>query len=157
MVALSDLESNIFDKVSKWKRHAVFTEDDAPIINSESVVISEHGDLRVTQIRQPQKRLNKAEITQAIAEYQDGMTTYQLAEKYGCDRQTISNVLKRHDVNVSKCKAANKIDSKEVIAMYTGMHTSEQIAKHCGVSPSVILKCLRSNGVHIRSRWEYRI
>ena len=155
MVALSTLESNIFDKVSKWKRHAVFAEDDAPIINSESVVVSEFGDLKVTQIRQPQKRLSESEIAQAATEYQNGMTTYALAAKYDCTRLAMSNALKAHGVAVTKCKAQGKIDTENVLALYKDMHTTAEIAEKYGVYPQLILKCLRSNGVTIRNRWDY--
>ena len=157
MVALSDLESNIFDKVSKWKRCAVLTDgNSSPTKKNESVVVSEFGDLKVTQIRQPQKHLNETEITHAITEYQGGMTTYQLAEKYGCTRQAISNALKAHGVVVTKSKAAKKIDDKTIIKMYASMLTAEQIAEKYGVYPQLILKCLRENGITIRGRWDYK-
>lgn len=35
------------------------------------------------------------------------------------------------------------------------MRTTKEIARQFGVSPKAILKCLRDNGVKIRSRWDY--
>jgi len=49
-----------------------------------SIVVSEFGDLKVTKIRNRQKWLSEGEITNAAADYQNGMTLRQIAEKYGC-------------------------------------------------------------------------
>lgn len=153
-MALSALESNKYDKVLRWKRSANFTSD-TPDTEQEPVVVSEFGDLKVSHIRQPQKRLTAKEIAQAIEEYNNGMTTYELAEKYGCNRQTISAVLKRHGVTVTKGKASKKIDDDEVIAMYADRITTEKIAQKFGVSPQTIVKCLRRHDIKIRTRWDY--
>lgn len=157
LVELSALDANKYDKILNWKQHADLssTLDDNTVASRDSIVVSEFGDLKVTEIRQPQKYLTDEEVAQIIAEYQNDMTTYQLAEKYGCHRDTISKVLKKHSVNVSKSKAMDKLDPAKVIAMYESMRTTQQIADEFGVNPGVILKCLRANGVRIRTRWDY--
>lgn len=155
LVALSTLESNKYDKVLKWKRTAVLTSDNESHTKQESIVVSEFGDLKVSHIRQPQKKLTEEETAQAIAEYSSGMTTYELADKYGCNRQTISAVLKRNGVTVTKCKALKKIDAEEVIALYEDLITTEKIAQKFGVSPQTIIKCLHSHNIKIRTRWDY--
>lgn len=156
-MALSDLESNKFDKVIRWKKNANIDFSLAtPLgISQDRIATSEFGDLKVTKMNQAQKRLSRNEITQAATEYQVGMTTYALAEKYGYTRQTISNALKAHGVDITKCKASKKINREEVIAMYADMLTTEQIAQKYSVGPQVITRCLRSNNVKIRTRWNY--
>ena len=61
----------------------------SPLIDDRSMI---------NRIRQRQKRLNKDEITQLIAGYQAGSTTYELAAQFECHRNTVSRHLKRHGV-----------------------------------------------------------
>ncbi len=97
----------------------------------------------------------KRNDTAIVAGYLSGKSTYALAREYDCGRDTISRILKEHDIEVSNCKAQKKLDSEKVISMYAEMRTTKEIARQFGVSPKAILKCLRDNGVKIRSRWDY--
>lgn len=54
-----------------------------------------------------------------------------------------------------KYKAQAKLDTAKVVGMYYEYHTTEEIAKVFGVSSYTINRCLRENGVKIRSRWDY--
>lgn len=157
LVALSDLDTNNYLKVLKWKRQTNFNlnTDSTVDVPQPAIIESEFGDMKVTQIRQSHKHLSDKEIAQIIIEYQSGLTTYQLAEKYATNRHTISNHLKKHGVNVTKNKAQEKLNVEEVISMYAQMFTTEQIAKKFGVSYQTITSCLRANDVRIRSRWDY--
>ena len=149
------LDSNKFDKVLAWKRQTCFTEDITTSDEQSQIMVSEFGDLKATDIRKPQKKLTDEEIKSAIEDYRKGLTTYQLAEKYGCHRQTITRCLKKHDVDITKCKATKKLNQNTVVEMYANMFTSERIAKHFKVHPQAIIRCLRANDVKIRSRWDY--
>lgn len=93
--------------------------------------------------------------TAIVAGYLSGKSTYALAREYDCDPDTISRILKEHDIEVSNCVAQKKLDIAKVISMYAEMRTTKEIARQFGVSPKAILKCLRDNGVKIRSRWDY--
>lgn len=95
------------------------------------------------------------DIDAMILAYQSGKSTNKLAERYGCSKNTISKLLRDRGVNVTKCKALSKLDDNVVIAMYEEMHTAEEIAKHFKVNCEVVLRCLKSHGVKIRSRWDY--
>jgi DNA-binding CsgD family transcriptional regulator len=99
--------------------------------------------------------MSEEEIKLLVEGYRCGETTYQLARQFGCHRLTVSNVLKRRGVNVTKCTAQRQLDAEDVIAMYGDMCTSAEIAEKYGVGPNVILRCLRKRGVRIRGRWEY--
>ncbi len=92
------------------------------------------------------------EIKRVVQGYTSGKTIYQLAEEFGCHRQTISDVLKRNNIKINNCVAQKKLDAEKVISMYAEMRTTKEIANQFGVSPKAILKCLRDNGVGIRSR-----
>lgn len=97
----------------------------------------------------------KRNDTAIVAGYLSGKSTYALAREYDCDHDTISRILKEHDIEVSNCKAQKKLDSEKVISMYAEMRTTTEIAKQFGVSPKAVIKCLRDNGVKVRSRWDY--
>jgi transposase len=129
--------------------------DDTTNAERPSIVVSEFGDLKVTKLRSTQKQLSDDEIAEIIVDYQNGMSTYQLAEKFGCHRQTISKSLKKHGVNVTKSKVSSKLDEELVISLYENMHTSTQIAERFDVQPQVIVRCLHANNIPIRSRWDY--
>ena len=59
-------------------------------------------------------------------------------------------------MNVTRSKVQAKLNADEVIAMYKNEITAEKIARQFGVNPQTILNCLRSHGVKIRSRWDYK-
>lgn len=60
--------------------------------------VGEWGEAEVKQFRQIQKRLTDEEMETVVQGYMSGRTVHQLTEKFGCHRQTISNILKRHGV-----------------------------------------------------------
>ena len=156
LVALSGLDANKFDKVSNWKRTAnIVSTENTTDCQRGGVVVSEFGDLKITRLRQSQKHLSESETAQVITEYQNGMSTYQLAEKYGCHRATVTRTLKKNGINVTTQKITEKADEKRIVDMYENMFNSGQIAKEFGVNPQVITNCLRANGVRIRGRWDY--
>jgi len=64
----------------------------------------------IGSIAQKQKYLNVEEINLLIAAYLGGKSVYALAEQFGCHRTTVSNVLKKHDVTVTKKKTQRKIN-----------------------------------------------
>ena len=63
-----------------------------------------------------------------IFEYKNGKTTYVLAKQFGCNRITVSNILKKHGVIVSKCMSQKKLDPEDVISMYENMYNTVEIA-----------------------------
>ena len=157
-MALSDLEANKYNKVLKWKNQLILSPNpqNSPASAIQSPIIkSEYGDLKVTRIRQHQKQLTLEEIERAAIEYLNGMSTGQLAEKYGCHRTTVSKNLKNRGIHVTNRRASEKINVEEVISMYANMINTEQIAKKFEVSPNTITKYLRDNGIKIRTRWDY--
>ena len=156
LVGLSGLDANKCNKMLQWKHHADIALTNDNIRFSQSpIIISEFGDLKVTKIRQPQKCLSDDEINQAIAEYENGASTYELAEKYGCGRNAISGHLKKHGVNVTNGKITSTLDREQVISLYTSRLNAKQIAEKLNVKPQIIINLLRANNIPIRSRWDY--
>lgn len=154
MVGLSRLDSNRFDIIIRFKKSCLGDELRQPAL-PKGREINESGETIVKKIEQTQKWLNTEEMELLISEYKAGKTTYELAKQFGCHRRTVACTLKRHGVQVSKCRAHDKLNIPDVIAMYANMHTSTEIAKKYGVHPNVVIRCLREHGTVVRGRWDY--
>lgn len=62
--------------------------------------VDEFGELAVRQLQQKQKHFTDEEIIILTEEYQNGKTLLELAKQYGCHRDTVSRMLKKHGVKV---------------------------------------------------------
>ncbi|MDR1330178.1 MAG: helix-turn-helix domain-containing protein [Oscillospiraceae bacterium] len=155
---LSALNSNHLDAVIRFKKSlAADMESATPtdIILPAERKVNGYGEIYISKMQQKQKRLTEDEIRLLIAGYQAGKSTYTLASEFGCHRQAVSELLRKHGVNVTKCTARKRLNVTDVISMYEAMHTTAEIAKSYGVNPNVILRCLREQGIAIRGRWDY--
>ena len=114
--------------------------------------VNQYGEIEAARIQHEQKRLNDEEIQLLVTGYQSGKSTYQLAHEFGCHRITVSNILKRHGVLVSKAKSQKKLDIPDVIAMYGQDHTTQAIADKYDVDRQVVANCLKSHGIKLRGR-----
>lgn len=119
------------------------------------VKINEFGEKEVKKLKQTQKTLSEAEIAEMIEAYRAGRTVYELSDQYGAHRVTISRILKKYGINVTKSKGQAKLDVEKAIKMYAEYHTTSEIAKLYDVHPNCIIRCLREHGVKIRNRWDY--
>ena len=155
VVALSDLDANKYAKVLSWKRKANISPvtDNNTRETEKSIGLSEYGDAEVKRLRQQQKQLSAGEIERIVKDYQGGKTTYELAEKYGCHRGTITRHLKNQGVTVTNSKIQDT--SGEIIRLYEMGQNAFVLADQFGVSYTTILKHLHDNDVKVRTRWDY--
>ena len=111
----------------------------------------------VKSIKQQQKHLTKAETRTIVEKYKAGVSTYELAQEFGCHRYTISNALKRSGLIVDKHVEGRKYKTEEVIRLYKEEKKSvAELAKMFGVCDATIYKCLKRNGISTsRTRWDY--
>jgi len=155
-VALSSADLNNSNKILEYKVKASAPIDNNPCeaINPASY-IDNHGETAKKKLTQSQKRLSDSEILNIIKDYQNGISTYALAEKYRCHRNTISRCLKNHGIDVIKEKFSSERSAGEVIRLYeSGLKTAE-IAEQFGVGNSTIVRCLHKNNVKMRTKWDY--
>jgi len=76
-----------------------------------------------------------------------GLTTYQMADLFGCRQQTVSKWLIKEGLN----RQINRPTHDEMNTMYTlEKMTTRQIAEKTGFSPSAIKKWLREYGIERR-------
>ena len=155
-MGLSRLESNKYHNLASRKA-LLPLEPDGHVTEhqSENLKENEYGEKEVQQIRQTQKYLSDQERAEIADAYRSGKTTYELAEEYGCHRRTIVEALKKQGIVPNKAKSQKKLNVETVVKMYSEFHSAEEIGKLFGVGRDVIVKCLRKNGVAIRSRWDY--
>ena len=64
--------------------------------------VNEYDQTVVSKASQEQKRLNEEEIALLISEYKYGKSPYVLAEQFGCHRTTVSGILKKHGIAITK-------------------------------------------------------
>ena len=156
LVDLSQLYSNTFQKIVKYKSEHLTTS-----VNNTSEKplrkVNSYGETEIQHIRQHQKILSDEEIKHIIEKYNAGVSTYELAQEYGCHRYTISNALKRSGIVVDKHVEGRKYKTEEVIRLYTEeMKSVKQIAEMFDVCDATIYKCLKRNRVYTkRTRWDY--
>ena len=91
MVELSALDMNLLDKILKYKAGNSCKNN----LKKYDKIIN---NIKTTKPRQ--KLLSKEEVEQIIHKYQQGSTIYELADTYGCHRQTISRHLKKNGVEM---------------------------------------------------------
>lgn len=166
MVDLTEPDPNQYDAIIRQKVKVIqatknlgqaatfIISDDAERHNRE---IDVFGEIAVKRLKQPYRReFSEADIKQMISAYQSGeTTTIKLAEQFGCSKTTINKLLRQHGVEVTRAKAQARLNADAVVAMYDEMRTTEEIAECFHVHPQVVIRCLRANGVKIRSRWDY--
>lgn len=150
MVGLLDSNSKNYIAVVQYRRKCHTTPVEEPV-DPTITDTSYDPNSTVKEITQQQKTLSQIEIQAVIQKYKAGASTYELADEFGCHRSTISAVLKRNGIVVTK----RKVDIATAIQMYESGKTTTEIAKFFDTNGSVISKTLRSNGVKMRKSWEY--
>ena len=77
--------------------------------------INEYGEKEILQYREKQKWLTPSEIQEIAGKYNNGSTTYELAEEYGCHRSSISHALKSVGITPRTGRKRNILDESQVI------------------------------------------
>lgn len=157
LVALSEPDSNKSRKLLQKKQSAVCPAN-STIKNPQksSLCEDDYGEFFKKALIQNQKRLTDAEAASIVEEYHSGISTYALAVKYGCNRKTVSQCLKKHGVNVTNEKIGSEADVDEMIKLYNEGINAAEIAKRLGVAQTTVTRRLHANGVEMRTRWDYK-
>ena len=158
LMELSGLDSKKYQAILNFKRQVA--DDFSERILSENAKISnkqvdEYGELVVNRLSQTQKEFSESELKEMASLYQSGKTTRELGEMFKVSKNTISRLLKKQGVEITRSKAQARLNTKKVISMYEDGYTSAQIAKQFGASRQTILQCLKDHGIKIKSRWDY--
>ena len=116
---LSNLYSKKYEPVRRAKAKMSFSSSPHPDSLEDQVrVANRYGELEVKQYVLLQHRITDTEAEEMSKAYLDGRTTYELAEKYGCNRHAVVYALKKKGIVADKAKARKKLDIPKVLAMY---------------------------------------
>jgi transcriptional regulator with XRE-family HTH domain len=85
--------------------------------------------------------------------YNDGISQYKIAIKYGVKQATIARIIKKHDDNwkPKRGKQIPQCEYNNIVNLYNNKMTQPEIAKLYNCSTSWISFILKENGVHARS------
>jgi len=108
------------------------------------------GRVVVTKIRRPQKYLDRDEIDHLIAEYRAGSTIYELAERFGCHRQTVSRHLKAHGVQM-RLRPLTEEQIQEVVRLYESGLSLQGIGDQIGACKSTVRSKLVERGTKLHT------
>lgn len=109
----------------------------------------------VHSLRQKQRRLDKDEIERLIAAYKAGSTVYQLAERWGCHRTTVSQCLKSHGVRMRRVPPSEK-QLDDAARLYESGLSLARVGREVGCHPDTLWSHLRQRGVAMRDPHDRR-
>ncbi|MDR1185337.1 MAG: hypothetical protein LBK67_11160 [Coriobacteriales bacterium] len=159
LVALNNTNVNNFTRALHYRNSMKCKSRKTPISTSERTFTNEFPNEATTirRIKQNQKRhFTDNEATQMVIDYtQHRLTVYQLADKYGCHRQTISNVLKKNGATVTK-RRMDEATITKAKQLYADGLTLKQVGQELSICESTIRKTLIKAGVEMRVACRYR-
>jgi hypothetical protein len=108
----------------------------------EPILIKRDRPRRARQLRADQ-------IEQLIADYQSGATVYELGDRFGIERRTVSNILHRHDVPMRR-RGLSPDQVDHAIHLYNLGWSLARVGEHLGVNHTTVLNKLRERGIATR-------
>ena len=114
-MGLSEINSKNYDIILDKVKFASPT----PVTDSSMPEYSDNAYIIKTEIKQQQKHLSNKEISEIVVKYNSGVSTYELAQEYGCHRRTISDNLKKQGIKVTNQLMERKGVVELVMQMYS--------------------------------------
>jgi DNA-binding CsgD family transcriptional regulator len=99
------------------------------------------------------KRLKEHQVKALVEAYKSGATVYELADSFGIERRTVSNILKREGVE-TRWRRLTEEDIDEVVRLYATGLSAARIADRFGVNADTVRYQLRKRGVKMRGPHE---
>jgi len=100
--------------------------------------------------------LTLEQVTEAAAQYAAGKSTLKLGEQYGVSRQTVTNALVKHGVQMRPggpyqghrgARAFTDAQAQEAVELFKAGFNGMRIAEHFGVSDTTVRKSLKRSGI----------
>ncbi|MPZ81445.1 MAG: hypothetical protein GEV28_13995 [Actinophytocola sp.] len=95
------------------------------------------------------RQLDAEQVQELIVGYQAGATVYELGARFGIERRTVSNILKRHDVPMRRRGLSPK-QVDDAIHLYNLGWSLARVGQHLGVDHTTVLTKLRERGIPTR-------
>ncbi|WP_412519271.1 helix-turn-helix domain-containing protein [Actinomadura madurae] len=92
------------------------------------------------------RQLRADQVEQLIADYRAGATVYELGDRFGIERRTVSNILHRYGVPRRRHGLTpEQVD--DAIHLYTLGWFLARVGDHLGVNHTTVLNKLRERGI----------
>jgi hypothetical protein len=88
-----------------------------------------------------------------IQGYTAGATTFELGDRFGIDRRTVSAILHQDDVPIRR-RGLSPDQVDEAIHLYHLGWSLARVSEHLGVDPTTVLNRLQERGVRTRDTHE---
>jgi DNA-directed RNA polymerase specialized sigma24 family protein len=95
------------------------------------------------------KQLGPDQAQELIAGYQAGATVYELGDRFGISRQTVSKILHRHDVPM-RMQGLSPEQADEAVRLYGVGWSLARVGEKLGVDAHTVRDRLRERGVRMR-------
>ena len=95
------------------------------------------------------RQLDAEQTKQLIEDYQAGSTVYELGDRFGINRRTVSAILKRHGVAMRR-RGLSPEQVDEAVRLYEAGWSVARIGERMSVDPTTVLNRLRERGVKTR-------
>jgi hypothetical protein len=95
------------------------------------------------------RQLGDDQIQQLIAGYQSGSTVYELGDRFGVERRTVSNILQRHGVPMRR-RGLSPEQVDDAIHLYNLGWSLARVGQNLSVDHTTVLNKLRERGVPTR-------
>jgi len=95
------------------------------------------------------RQLDSDQVLSVIQRYAAGATTYELSNRFGIDRRTVSANLHRHGVQLRR-RGLSPGQVDEAIRLYNSGWSLARVAQHLKVDPTTVMNRLRDRNVPTR-------
>ncbi|WP_435581517.1 helix-turn-helix domain containing protein [Amycolatopsis thermoflava] len=95
------------------------------------------------------RHLREDQVEQLIADYQSGATVYELSDRFGIERRTVSSILHRHGVPMRR-RGLSPEQVDHAIHLYNLGWSMARVGDHLGVNHTTVLNKLRERGIPTR-------
>jgi hypothetical protein len=95
------------------------------------------------------RQLGDEQVQQLIANYQSGGTVYELGDRFGIERRTVSSILHRYGVAIRR-RGLSPEQVDDAIDLYNLGWSLARVGDHLGVNHTTVLNKLRERGIPTR-------
>lgn len=95
------------------------------------------------------RQLRAEQVEELIAGYQAGATVYELGDRFGIERRTVSTILHRHGVPMRR-RGLSPEQVDDAIHLYNLGWSLARVGDHLGVNHTTVLNKLRERGIPTR-------
>ena len=95
------------------------------------------------------RQLDTDQVEQLITGYRSGATVYELGDRFGVERRTVSNILHRHDVPMRR-RGLSPDQVDHAIHLYDLGWSLARVGDRLGVNHTTVLNKLRERGIPTR-------